>query len=414
MDLKRLAETLGRPELSRILDRLHRRLCKKPVISGNLILSDPTQAERQGLNRIFGKQFLGQTIRIPLAAFDEMLFHSGICPGGLLEAVAQMRGPLVDPRLIRESRKRRWEELFAQAAERDPREAVCQWLAQVRQSGLLLMLSRDFAHGRQLLHQALDAAAHLPAKDMQLKELAARVTGSAHGLDQETALNTLLFGLARNLGGQVDSATPLHKRLQWERVGLIGDELSSTVLVLGLRAQQTSGTGKLLSLCADSGEPCWLTLRQLRRHPPHLLGHRVYVCENPAVVQAAAMQLKPGHHPLICIAGRPHDAAQFLLHQLVAQGFEIYYHGDFDGPGLEIARSMMCQFDAKPWRMAASDYLAAPSGHPLKDDPTASPWDPELGEAMKGRGVAVHEELVLADLLSDLNAKRSSSDSPEN
>ena len=52
--------------------------------------------------------------------------------------------------------------------------------------------------------------------------------------------------------------------------------------------------------------------------------------------------------------------------------------------------------------MSARDYEAAPGSLPLHGPPVEPSWDPELGAAMRARGVAVHEEAVLEDLLAAL------------
>lgn len=48
-----------------------------------------------------------------------------------------------------------------------------------------------------------------------------------------------------------------------------------------------------LNLTRSSGEPAYLTVRQLVRNPPSwdYLGRQVFVCENPAVVAVAADEL---------------------------------------------------------------------------------------------------------------------------
>jgi Protein of unknown function C-terminus (DUF2399) len=59
--------------------------------------------------------------------------------------------------------------------------------------------------------------------------------------------------------------------------------------------------------------------------------------------------------------------------------------------------------------MSAADYRKAVNGldpdHAvaLTGAEVLTPWDPALTAAMSARGLAIHEESVLADLLSDLD-----------
>jgi hypothetical protein len=83
---------------------------------------------------------------------------------------------------------------------------------------------------------------------------------------------------------------------------------------------------------------------------------------------------------------------------------------DFDWAGLRIAGAVIARCGAVPWRFGAVDYEAAVGSFAGPSDalprlggaPAASPWDPALAAAMAARGVAVHEETVIATLLADL------------
>jgi hypothetical protein len=65
---------------------------------------------------------------------------------------------------------------------------------------------------------------------------------------------------------------------------------------------------------------------------------------------------------------------------------------------------------AVPWRMGSSDYLAAVGGIdsavrlPLTGASEPTPWDQDLGAAMRRTNVAVHEEAPLELLVDDLTA----------
>jgi uncharacterized protein DUF2399 len=61
--------------------------------------------------------------------------------------------------------------------------------------------------------------------------------------------------------------------------------------------------------------------------------------------------------------------------------------------------------------MTAEDYtvavaaLDADHAIALTGRPVPTPWDPALATAMSAQGLAVHEEFVLSDLLSDLESR---------
>ncbi|MEU8782128.1 DUF2399 domain-containing protein [Streptomyces sp. NPDC048637] len=87
-----------------------------------------------------------------------------------------------------------------------------------------------------------------------------------------------------------------------------------------------------------------MTLRQLTREPSDLgvAGRTIRVCENPAVLAAAADGLDRGCcPPLVCVEGNLSLASRALLTQLTDCGCPIAYHGDFDWGGVRIAEAGM-------------------------------------------------------------------------
>lgn len=140
----------------------------------------------------------------------------------------------------------------------------------------------------------------------------------------------------------------------------------------------------------------------------------VHVCENPTVIDVIARRWSAQidgreqdgqdlHPVVVCTSGQPSAAVIELLTGLTSAGSECRYHGDFDWAGLRIARFLSGAVPWTPWRFSAEDYLSAVEDQslslPLAGTPAESPWDPELADAMAGRGLAIEEEAV-ADLLA--------------
>jgi uncharacterized protein (TIGR02679 family) len=113
---------------------------------------------------------------------------------------------------------------------------------------------------------------------------------------------------------------------------------------------------------------------------------------------------------MVCTMGQPAGVVTALLRSLVGDGAELRYHGDFDWPGIAIANAVFAIGSCQPWRYAADDYLAALTrlvpmvgDLPLLGDaPVTASWDVALTDEMKRARRAIHEELVLDELLSDL------------
>jgi uncharacterized protein (TIGR02679 family) len=406
-DHARLRETLGRPELARLVRRLQMRLERGKPLTGMMSFPDASPAERDAVNRLLGRPpTRGNAMVVSLEQLQDKLRRAGICPN-LRDALELLIGPVINRRAEREAIEERWAALFVKVSERvAARPEYARWLSELQEWGLLRRYGIEQAS--ELLLQAVEILARLPARGIPLAELAAQVTGDAHALDPDRPLATLAIRAAALFGVERwDDAES--RRDAWAALGVLCDELSAPALVLNLRAAGDSATCHALRWHADAGEPCYLSTRQLLRATPlfefETTGPRVFVCENPTVVAAAANRLGRASQPLICIDGQPRTATRILLNQLGAAGVRLRYHGDFDWPGIQIANTILARHAAEPWKLSASDYqMAATGALALSGAAVAASWDDELMPAMLARGRAVHEEQVLDDLIKDLDS----------
>lgn len=416
----RLSRLLGDPELTWLVARVRRRLELGQPLEGAVTRKTASVAERQAVSRLLGRALRpGRALSVSLPDVDAMLRGSGICAGGLAEAIVLLGGPV---RVRADEAQREaalWDAAFEPlraAVDERGLPALGDWLQGLRASGTVKRLVGDPANAALLLRQAADVLHALPAQGEPLGRLAARVAGGAHALDAGRPLGTIASGMVRALG-EVPAAAPdgspaEARREAWASVGVLLDELSSTVLCIGLPGEPSTVAGRVLAAGAAAGEPVVITLRQLVRDPPqwppHVRGLEVRICENPVVVAAAADALGPDCSPLICAGGQPSAAVMVLLRSLTAAGARLSYHGDFDWGGIRIANVLFARLPGlRPWRFGVADYDAA-EGHAIGLELTGSPveaaWDRALNAVMQRAGRAVEEETVLDALLADVGA----------
>ncbi len=231
-----------------------------------------------------------------------------------------------------------------------------------------------------------------------LPALAERVLG-----DTKALVDGFVPGLVlRALGlwhGAGPPAGAEQQRALWELAGVVPDDLASQVLVLAVPA--TGGiVGDWLTAAATARVPFRVTLHQLRLAPLVLDDDELFVCENPAVLRAAAS--RPSR-PLVCTEGASSAAVHTLL-RAARPGTRIHWRNDFDWTGVRLTAAALARYPgAVPWRMNATDYVGeARYGVPLIGAPANTPWDPELAGAMREHGRAVMEERLLDALLDDL------------
>jgi uncharacterized protein (TIGR02679 family) len=404
----RLHETLGRPELSRLLQRLRKRLEQGKSLTGAITLEKLTTAEQDAFSRLLGRMpAQGHRLSVDLDLLGQRLIEAGLCES-LDQAVQHLVGPVTNHVEARHYQASQWQKLFDSAfAHLPPRPEFTVWLERIQSQGLLRRYGLEPA--RVLLAQSLLLAARLPADGILLAKLAADTVGDAHALDLGRPLGNLVIRLAAPLAGITRWDNAAARREAWEAMGVLLDDLSAPVLTLNLRSSGAAAINQMLNTWADIGEPCHLTLRQLRRTPPgfsiDVTGSRVFVCENPNIIATAAERLGRNSVPLICTEGHPRTSLHELLRQLTSVGIQLRYHGDFDWPGIQMANAMIVKHGAAPWQMSVADYLqAATFDFPLSGTPIAAIWEPQLQSTMQTTGRAVHEEQVVDRLLCDLHA----------
>ncbi len=431
----RIRALLGGPEYRRLLEAARERLEEAGEAARSVTLAELEPAERKALAGLAGWEAIpAGPVRVDLGRLDAALRESA-AGASLRDVLAAVGGPLRDRRAerraAREERERLWSEALAAAA---GRPELVAWLEGLRASGALARAARGIARSpdpgvaagspgprgepeagraeRDLLEAAVRVALRLPARGELLSVFASSAAGDPHALDAGAPLGALVLRAAAVLAGrrQVPSTSQARRGL-WREVGIDCDSLSADVLVLGLRPPGEGRLARQLRESAEDGEPRRVTLRELRGGSLALPeGAPVFVCENPAVVEAAADALGTRSAPLVCVEGVPSTAAMVLLRGLSSAGARVRVHADLDWAGLRIAGQVLAETSGGPWRFTSADYraaLAAGQGGPrLTGAPASSPWDTSLAGAMREAGLSVPEERVLAGLIRDLGASR--------
>jgi uncharacterized protein (TIGR02679 family) len=421
-----VASLFQSPGLNRLWDSVAQRLQRNGLsVSGVISLDDLSRDERHALAGLTGRPVTGSRIRLRLDDLDRRLREAG-AGGGLVAVIERTHGPLVDRKGLREaraaSRARVWSaarsELDAHglsgASWAEPwlesARPIVNRLAPDRAETVVVTAVRGLA--RLGLESTGPAGVELAGRGMASvgrTEFASTLGGSSHALDDGSVLGTLILrGVTVSLG-EPPPVTAADRRRLWELAGVQSDEVSTTVLTLGLRPPGDSALAGAVRARSDAGAETHLTLRDLRRIDAFVsAGTPVWVCENPRVLEAA---MDAGVTAvMVCTMGNPTLVVTLLLERLAGQEAVLHYRGDFDWAGVTIANRIISSSGARSWRMEAGDYEAALASAgalvaelPLLDGlAIEAVWDQSLTEAMVRHGRAVHEELMLEILVADL------------
>jgi len=414
---EKLRAIFDTPEWARLIEKLREYRDAARPFPAAITLHDATDTERRHLAALLRRPVPSQAdrLRYNLAEISAALTAAAL-PSDWHEIIHALRGPPPAATLAAQATAKAWKNFWteiitttATTSATDTFPLRREWLEALKRDGLLKRLaSSDTALAAQWLETATRLLKNLPlAPDQPLAQVAAEYCADSHALDTDSPLATLVLrALALRQNQPFPKSTP-ERRALWAEFGVVCDELSAPVLTLNLGIQGPALLAALIKHASQTGEPLHLSTRLLWNTTWNKLTYpaRVFVCENPSIVSLAARRLGPRCAPLVCVNGQYATAAKTLLRHLANAGVLLCYHGDFDTGGLAIARRI---FDAhptaRPWRMNAADYLAAPKGKRLADIAAlSSPWDPALANAMRQHARAIHEEAIAGQLLHDLS-----------
>ncbi len=431
-----LVELLKAEECSPLLSRLRKKVQRGEALTGRCRLSKLTREQKACISELTGANRHGAGITVDLDLFAQIVVNTGRLDS--LETLVQLAcgEPLPNLRAARDEQSAEWQRVWEHAAQRigelssshkqsvdaEANRTVAQTesltpdllndaITSMRRSGWLRRLtSRDPIKATLLLDQAFALLKQLPVRPVPLSVFAANHCGSAHALDDDASLGRIMLKLlAKRPVNDTSQKKAVKRRRIWESVGIVTDELSSTVLALNLPATGHTLTDRLLQDHLRCGMPVRLTFRHLRLHPPTFRlpsidrESRIHVCENPSILAEAATRIGANCPPMVCVEGHPSLACWVLFEQLCSSEFRLAYHGDFDWGGVRIANKIYAAFGFEPWRFTSASYRIRSQHHrKLRPPESEAWWDPSLAETIRRAGVSVEEESAIDELLADL------------
>lgn len=252
-------------------------------------------------------------------------------------------------------------------------EVAFQWIEEAwRGSGtgrkaLAARYERDPEGLKADIVQVMAALAALPVHSSQkqlLPVFSAQITADPHAFDSDrSAGQLLLLALAQRFSIPLPKTAEARQELLYA-AGLLPDDVSSLVACCGLIAWTDKGKHPGWEGFYHSGESIQITVENLSKLSAVTCpAGAAYVVENPAVYTLLRRQTAHLEPCLVCTSGNPTLPVLYLLDMLAASGASLYYSGDFDPEGLQIADRLKIRYGRQLvfWRMTPADYRRAVS-----------------------------------------------------
>lgn len=424
--------------------------------AGRITLKNPSEEERKAISGIIGKVFLEENIKFTFAEFEQGLQKTRFAPIDMKKVLDAYFGEEVLTKQEQKSLVKNEKELFlhyiyeefkrktsnlpiqmceALSDEDALKEnSVYSYYEKDNHSSIVVQwlhaLMQEKKYGYQLLikeyrndvEKAMVLAKNVGNALLRLEEMteeencplaifAAEISGNPHFFDRgTTAAQLLAHGICFWKNCKIP-VTAYEWRELLTNVGILCDNIASIVHAMGVHMETTEGLHPAYEAFCKRKEPFVITSENLKYITrAKAIDNRVYIVENEMVFLYLAENSKEKEITLLCTSGQLRVAAFQLISLLIESKATIYYSGDLDPEGMDIADRLWQKYgDAiQMWGMSPKDYWASISEETLNEVRLAKiehikhPILKQTSKCMIVRKRAGYQENLLERLLEDL------------
>ncbi len=327
-------------------------------IKGNIIIQKPTNIEKQHLSGLMRKDYSkNSAININLKKFKQIIDESKF-EG--IELTELLKGYFNEDILTKKQNIENyqndlqlfWKEILKQ----NEGTYIYNYLIKsIKNKDILYQNIKKYYNKKEktLKEQLLNACKcinKLPKTLTRIPVFASTILSNPHGIDKKTLCGKLFILLLCYTKNTVYPKNSEELSELYYNNNLLVDDISSMVLCKNIEAYTKSEKHLGLSGFYKYNEPIFLTLynlinlKYINEENPY---KKVVILENPAVFMGIAQKCKIKDFPLICTYGQVKLAGIMLIDLLIKAGYELYYSGDLDPEGIQIADRLKQSYKEK-------------------------------------------------------------------
>ena len=363
--------------------------------AGRITLKNTTDEERRAIGGIVGKTFLEDPISFTFAEFEDGLQKTRFAPVDMKELLecyfGEAMGTNQEQRDKEQQKKQQFLESLCQYFTKEYSDTLIAYLwmreaADQSKYGYQLIIreyAKDADRAAVLVKRIGLALAKLQVRQVEiitqrgeteterpLAVFAAEISGNPHYFDRGTTAGQLLL---HALCFWQDREMPKNAH-EWRELlfdaGLTPDNISSMVHAYGLRLLTDTGVHPAYDAFCMLGEPFVLTLENMKGiNGVSVCGSKVYIVENEMVFSYLLEYVKKQDVTILCTSGQLRSVALELIPLILTTGADVYYSGDLDPEGIDIADRLWQKYrdGTHIWRMRPEDYVQSISEEPISD-----------------------------------------------
>lgn len=323
---------------------------------------------------------------------------------------------LISNKGIRQHQERKANLFYKQLAECLASKIVKEWFLEaleIKKYGYqsINKLYKQQEAGLREAIQAIDKAESYLSKEQEwtmLPVLASKVTGDSHYFDFNKIEGKLLvYFLAYKYEEDYPNTLQATNALL-SQAKILRDEVSNSTLCYGIYGTSKEGE-KPWGAFWKIAEPLQLSISNIKDVIQiSAMNNVVYIVENPAVFSRLLEKAIQKGVGLICTSGQINTSSYMILDLLETSETKMYYNGDFDPEGLQIADKLKQRYKAlQLWHYEVQDYLKVKGIVEIEDrlvklNSIQSKEFNTLIEVMKKEKVAGYQELLVEELMESM------------
>ena len=346
-------------------------------MGGTVSILISSKEMRDSYESFFLKRFrVGEESRIPLFLFEKRLHESRYSELSVIEILEAYFGTSLVSRADIVQRTEETIQLgWTSIMERYGNTFVHEWLLfeQSERSPIYHEIRRSLQHESDMkdLYTTFDAMNQLPVFGNYVQRLpvfSSETTGDPHYFDEGTNHNRMMKQAIHFFMRKfsVIISESYSKAEFYYSVGILLEDMLNYTTIFGLRLWKDDATEHkgAYGFCQEK-QPFHLTLRTIATIQTVSSAERVaYIVENAGVFSELVDRVNESLNQdsalpvIICTSGQLHLSSQLLIRMLIKQSYRIYYSGDFDPEGLEIAWKLKKNHPEhiRYWIYSLSDY----------------------------------------------------------
>lgn len=389
-------------------------------VGGAVVLTKPLESEVRAISKWMGKDYSDQLrISISLERFKKRFEDTRFDGIDFVELVRRVTGKsLIHNKTVKEAAEEKranyFRTLFSKYKSPNTK-FLYEWILGNPREAVPFL--QAYAMGKYTyIEHVFHAVSLLPLQEAtRLPFFSQEVTKDPHGLDSNGLFLFALKVLAENQKKEKLVARTAEERNELMfSFGIMKDDVLNFVICTGLIAEKDGvDIGSWVEKCKEEAVHI-VPLRDLNKvtgiYPKY--GNNVFVVENSGVFSSILDEWKGTPPPLVCTSGQLSTAAHQLFKKIIQKNVtvNIFYSGDFDLTGLQIAEALKRRYpnQVKYWRYQIEDYHSFSSNVKLSVDDKGKLGklqDEELQRVIKGlreRSTIVYQESFIYSLLKDM------------